>query len=71
MAFDAAALIFLVSLVPLVRYRTRRDARACGANDANRVLVLVLTTLLGFAVMAAIAGEMPRRARATISPRPS
>ena len=60
-AFDAAALIFLVSLLPLVRYSDEVQMRAhSAANDANRVLVLVLTTLLAFAVMAAISGEMPQ-----------
>jgi uncharacterized membrane protein len=62
MAFDAAAAIFLATLLPLLL----RDADAAAMrehaarNDANRVLVLVLTTLLGLAVMAAIAGEMPQ-----------
>jgi len=60
-AFDAAALIFLASLLPLVRYSDENQMRAhAAANDANRMLVLVLTTLLGFAVMAAIYGEMPQ-----------
>jgi uncharacterized membrane protein len=59
MAFDAAALAFLVSLVPLVRDSDVAAMRMHSANnDANRFLVLVLTTLLGFAVMGAIAGEM-------------
>jgi uncharacterized membrane protein len=62
MAFDAAAVLFLSSLLPLI---TRdQDAAAMrehsARNDANRMLVLVLSTLLGFAVMAAIAGEMPQ-----------
>lgn len=59
MAFDAAALVFLLSLVPLVRSSEAADMRGhSAANDANRGLVLVLTTLLAFAVLAAIAGEM-------------
>ncbi|HEY6816453.1 MAG TPA: DUF1345 domain-containing protein [Croceibacterium sp.] len=59
-AFDAAALVFLLSLLPLVRDSDAAAMRTHSAtNDANRFLVLVLTTLLGFAVMAAIAGEMP------------
>jgi uncharacterized membrane protein len=59
MAFDSAALVFLVLLLPLVRTSDAAAMRAHSAgNDANRVLVLVLTTLLGFAVMAAIAGEL-------------
>jgi uncharacterized membrane protein len=58
-AFDAAALVFLASLIPLLRDGTPQSMRAAAkANDANRGLVLVLTTLLGFAAMAAIAGEL-------------
>jgi uncharacterized membrane protein len=60
MAFDAAALVFLVSLIPLVRDSDAATMRAHAAqNDANRGLLLVLTTLVGFAVMGAIAGELP------------
>lgn len=59
MAFDFAALVFLVSLVPLARYADAPTMRAhADKNDANRGLVLVLTTLLAFSVMAAIAGEL-------------
>lgn len=59
LAFDAAAGVFLVSLWPLLRecsaQEMRRHARD---NDANRALVLGLTTLLTLVVMAAITGEM-------------
>ena len=59
MAFDAAALAFLASLIPLMRDRSaetmRRDARR---NDANRAFILGLTTLLTLVVMAAITGEL-------------
>jgi uncharacterized membrane protein len=59
MAFDLAAAVFLVSLVPLLREHggdvIRRHA---DANDANRVLVLVVTFLLTVVVMAAISGEL-------------
>ena len=59
MAFDAAALVFLVSLVPLLRECSVADMRLHAMrNDANRVLVLGLTTLLTLVVMAAITGEM-------------
>lgn len=59
MAFDAATLVFLASLVPLLRDGTPASMRAAAAaNDANRGLVLVLTTLLTFVAMAAIAGEL-------------
>ena len=59
-AFDAAALVFLASLVPLFRDSSPEAIRAHAAqNDANRALILALTTLLTFVVMAAITGEMP------------
>lgn len=58
--FDLAAFAFLVSLLPLLResgpdaIRSRADA-----NNANRPVVLLMTTLLTVVVMAAIAGELP------------
>ncbi|MFM6932784.1 MAG: DUF1345 domain-containing protein [Novosphingobium sp.] len=59
MGFDLAALLFLLSLVPLLKCSTsavmRRHAEE---NDANRVMVLMLSTLVGLAVMAAITGEL-------------
>lgn len=59
MAFDAAALVFLASLVPLLRDCSPATMRRHAAeNDANRVLVLGLTTLLTFVAMAAITGEL-------------
>jgi uncharacterized membrane protein len=58
-AFDLAAGVFVLSLIPLLRERgadvIRRHA---DANDANRLLVLVVTSLLTVMVMAAIAGEL-------------
>jgi uncharacterized membrane protein len=62
MAFDAAAGVFLVSLLPLALrdYDAAAVREHSAMNDANRMLVLVLSTLLGFAVMAAIAGELPQ-----------
>lgn len=59
MAFDFAAVVFLASLIPLLRVQDARQMRRQAAeNDANRVLVLVITTLLTFAAMAAITGEL-------------
>ncbi len=61
LAFDGAALVFLISLVPLflVRSDTAVMRRHAARNDANRVLVLSITTLLTVVIMAAIAGELP------------
>lgn len=59
LGFDLAALLFLLSLVPLLKGSSaavmRRHAEE---NDANRVMVLVLSTLVGLAVMAAVTGEL-------------
>ncbi|MEO6388026.1 MAG: DUF1345 domain-containing protein [Croceibacterium sp.] len=59
LAFDGAALMFLVTLVPLFRQCDAAAIRKhAAANDANRVLVLVITSLLTMVVMVAITGEM-------------
>lgn len=60
LAFDGAALVFLLSLIPLLRDGSAEAMRLHAAgNDANRVLMLVLTSLIMVVVMAAITGEMP------------
>lgn len=59
MAFDAAALVFFVSLWPLLRDSKVDDIRRHAvANNANRLLVLIITSLLTFVVMIAISGEL-------------
>lgn len=61
MSFDLAALVFLLSLVPLLHDTDVATIRHhADANDANRVLVLIVTTVATMVVMAAIAGELPR-----------
>ena len=59
MGFDGAAALFLLSLIPLLRgssvEKIRRQARE---NDANRLLVLIITTLISLAVMVAMTGEL-------------
>jgi len=61
LGFDIAAALFLVSFLPLV---TRHEAEAircrAEANDANRVVVLLISSVLTIVIMAAIAGELPR-----------
>lgn len=60
MSFDIAALVFLVSLIPLLRGAgTARMRRHAAENDANRVLVLMVTTIVTMVVLAAISGELP------------
>lgn len=60
LGFDAAAAVFLVSLVPLLRERGADAIRArADTNVANRWVVLAISTLLTLVIMAAIAGELP------------
>ncbi|MBV8687084.1 MAG: DUF1345 domain-containing protein [Alphaproteobacteria bacterium] len=58
LGFDAAALAFLASLVPLFRAdpRTMRDQAA--ANDANRAMLLAVTAAVMAAVLTAVAAEL-------------
>ncbi len=59
LAFDTAALAFLASLVPILRDDKVAEIRAHAAeNDANRAVVLIVTTVVAFVVMTAIAGEL-------------
>ena len=61
MGFNFAAAVFIVSLYPLWNDSSAAQMRAhAQANDANRMLVLLITTLVTFAVMAAITGELPQ-----------
>jgi uncharacterized membrane protein len=58
-AFDAAALVFLLSLAPLLRDCDPASMRRHSAdNDANRALILVITSGLTLVAMAAITGEL-------------
>ena len=60
LAFDLAAMVFIVSLLPLVRESGAAVIRRhADANDANRPLVLIVTVLVMIIVMAAISGELP------------
>jgi uncharacterized membrane protein len=59
MGFDLAAIIFLVSLLPLLRrFTTAEMSRHADQNDANRRLILIVSTLLALVVLAAISGEL-------------
>lgn len=59
MAFDISAFAFLASLVPLLRDSKVADIRRhASQNDANRLLILIVTVLLTLVVMAAISIEL-------------
>lgn len=62
LGFDGGAILFLLSLAPLFTRRCSVAAMRAQAarNDANRLGVLAITSLLTVVIMAAIAGELPR-----------
>ena len=59
MGFDLAAIIFLMALLPLLRnFSVTEMRRHADQNDANRTLILIVSTLLALVVLAAISGEL-------------
>jgi uncharacterized membrane protein len=57
-SFDIAALVFLLSLIPLLRNHTAAMMRQHAAeNDANRVMLLVISTVVTVAILTAIGSE--------------
>ncbi|MBX3595711.1 DUF1345 domain-containing protein [Sphingomonas sp.] len=57
-AFDIAALVFLVSLVPLLGADTDRMRVVARDNDANRALLLLISAATMIAILAAVAAEL-------------
>jgi uncharacterized membrane protein len=66
-AFDVAAGVFLLSLFPLFRAQTQEQMRAHAAeNDANRVVLLAVATVVSLAIMTAVAGELGSKSKPDI-----
>lgn len=60
--FDAAALLFIGSLLPLLRQGQAAKMRARAArNDANRAVLLVFCGIVLFVVLVAVGGELRGR----------
>lgn len=58
--FDLAVVGFLASLLPMLRAGDVAAMRRHSAeNDANRITVLAISTVITLVVLAAIAGELP------------
>lgn len=57
-AFDGAALIFILSCLPLFGRTAAAMRSAAERNDANRALLLVITGAVMLAVLAAVASEL-------------
>jgi uncharacterized membrane protein len=58
--FDVAAAIFLVSLWPLFAVDVAGIRARAAANDANRVLLLVVTGVVMLAVLTAVGAELQK-----------
>lgn len=60
--FDAAAVLFIGSLIPLLRQGQAAKMRARAArNDANRAVLLVFCGIVLFVVLVAVGGELRGR----------
>jgi uncharacterized membrane protein len=68
-AFDGAAALFLISLMPLLRdSSTEAMRRRASENDANRWIVLLVSVVLTVVVMFAIQGELRAAGKGEIVP---
>jgi uncharacterized membrane protein len=56
--FDAAAATFLIACRPLFRKHAEGMRQAASDNDANRVILLVLTVILSMVILVTVAGEL-------------
>lgn len=56
--FDLAAAVFLLSCVPLLRHEAAAMRQAASENDANRVILLILTLILSLVILVTVAGEL-------------
>ncbi|TGX52920.1 DUF1345 domain-containing protein [Sphingomonas gei] len=56
--FDVGALAFLVSAAPLLRHRSDDMRRSAERNDANRLLLLLITLAVSLVVLVAVASEL-------------
>ena len=61
LGFDGAALVFLLSLIPLMKGATPEQMREHAAdNDGGRITRLVITTLLGLVALITVGSELGR-----------
>lgn len=58
LGFDAAALVFLASCLPMLRHRADDMRRSAQRNDANRFVLLIVTGAVTFVILAAVASEL-------------
>ena len=56
--FDVAAVLFIASYTTTLRYDAKQLREAAERNDANRIVLLVVSFLLSAVIMAAMVGEL-------------
>ena len=56
--FDVAALVFLLSCIPLLNNKTDSMRLAARRNDANRAVLLAISVAVSLAVLVAVAAEL-------------
>ena len=57
-AFDLAALVFLLLCIPLFRREAEDMRQKARDNDANRVMLLGLSVILSMVILVTVAGEL-------------
>ncbi|MCL6741498.1 DUF1345 domain-containing protein [Sphingomonas sp. RB56-2] len=57
-SFDFAALLFLLGCLPLFRRHAQDMRKAALENDANRVILLIVTVVLSMVILVTVAGEL-------------
>ncbi len=61
--FDIGAVIFLLSCLPLLRNDTDGIRQGASRNDANRVMLLVITGLVSTVILVAVAVELSQKTK--------
>lgn len=62
-AFDAAAIAFLISCVPLFQHAPRQMRQSAERNDANRGLLLLIAAVVTGVIMIAVGSELAQKGR--------
>lgn len=57
-AFDAGAVVFLLACIPLLGHESDRMRQSATQNDANRVVLLLMTVAVSLVILVAVASEL-------------
>jgi uncharacterized membrane protein len=64
LGFDIGAMLFLLACLPLLRHQPDRMRQSAARNDANRLLLLLITVAVSLVVLVAVASELMERGQA-------